>query len=290
LCGQLPERLKAKFGTYTESIKVKLLKDDLETLVALGLSAAQAKVYLVINKLGKAKASAICKHTDIIRQDLYRILSSLQETGLIEKVITFPTEYSALPVADTVSILLERKRKELTELQNKSEKMLEKRMGYEEKNDLSDSYECKMIPTGEAVGRKINEIFDHTFESVEVLSSVKRLTVSLLKYPYDDLLDKGVKIKVITNLPKEAGYFRRIAPTILANNNFDIRYLTNWPTTVSLCFDMRETLICTDQTAHLEAAPMLWCDFPSIVNLVKQHFKMLWKVALKNDQHALREC
>ena len=76
--------------------------DDQETLVGLGLSAAQAKVYLAIYKSGKAKASAICKSSGIVRQDLYRIIDSLQEVGLIEKVITFPAEYSALPVADTI--------------------------------------------------------------------------------------------------------------------------------------------------------------------------------------------
>jgi len=271
-----------------EDFERGILESDLETLVALGLTVTQAKVYLVVNRLGKARASAICKPSGVVRQDLYRVLSSLQEIGLIEKMITVPTEYTTLPLAETMSILLERKRNEFTKLQTKTKKLLAKHT-YCKQKETSEPFSCKMIPTGEAVGFKTNEIFDRTTKSVEVLSSVKRLAVSLQKYGYEDLLRKGVKIKILTNLPREKGYFRKITPKILTNPNFSLRYTTNLPATVSLCFDIRETLICTDQTAYLEGAPMIWCNFPSIVNMVHQHFKMLWKVALKDDQHVLRE-
>ena len=146
-----------------------------------------------------------------------------------------------------------------------------------------------MVPTGKVVGLKMGEIIDRTVHSVEVQSSVKRLSVSLLKYRYEDLLEKGVKVRILTNLPKEEGYFRRIAPELLGNQNFSLRYTTESPASVSLCFDMRETLICTDQTAHLEAAPMIWTNYPSIVNLVHEHFELQWKTALKNSTNSSNE-
>ena len=51
-------------------------KRDAETLVAIGLTSTEAKVYLTLESLGKANAKTIWKNSGVARQDIYRILTS----------------------------------------------------------------------------------------------------------------------------------------------------------------------------------------------------------------------
>ncbi|MEX2723761.1 MAG: helix-turn-helix domain-containing protein [Candidatus Freyarchaeota archaeon] len=57
----------------------------IQTLTDLGLTFLQAKTYLNLAKLGKANVQTIAKASNVARQDIYRIMPSLQKLGLAEK-------------------------------------------------------------------------------------------------------------------------------------------------------------------------------------------------------------
>ena len=61
-------------------------EQDVENLVAIGLTITQAKVYLTLAHLGTAKAKAIWKDSEVARQDIYRVLSELEQKTLVEKI------------------------------------------------------------------------------------------------------------------------------------------------------------------------------------------------------------
>src|SRR5665647_2316714 len=68
-------------------------REEIGVLESLGLSSIQAKAYLALTRLGRAKAGEIGKNAGVARQDVYRVLDKLQESGLIEKIVCSPTEY-----------------------------------------------------------------------------------------------------------------------------------------------------------------------------------------------------
>jgi DNA-binding IclR family transcriptional regulator len=53
----------------------------------------KSKVYLTLATLGKADVKTIAKASNIARQEIYRIMPTLQKLGLTEKIITNPTMY-----------------------------------------------------------------------------------------------------------------------------------------------------------------------------------------------------
>jgi DNA polymerase III alpha subunit len=53
----------------------------------LGLTLLQAKIYLALSKTGKATIKTISKASNSARQDIYRIMPTLQKLGLAEKII-----------------------------------------------------------------------------------------------------------------------------------------------------------------------------------------------------------
>jgi len=164
--------------------------DCFNILLQLGLTNSQAKVYLNMTKLGTGKAKAIWQLSGVARQDLYRILLDLQKAGLVERVIAAPNEFRAIPLAEGISILIERKRKSLTDLQSEA-KRIANTQNHNPKTLFPEEHLCLMIPEKETLAFRINESFDRTKNSIDVCSSWKRLSVSLSKYKYAEALEKG---------------------------------------------------------------------------------------------------
>jgi sugar-specific transcriptional regulator TrmB len=69
------------------------MSDDENTdlLLGLGLTLNQAKIYLAILKLEKTTVSEVAKFSKVRREDVYRILPSLEKMGLVERLLGKPT-------------------------------------------------------------------------------------------------------------------------------------------------------------------------------------------------------
>jgi len=55
--------------------------------MGLGLSPNQAKVYQTILKLGNVPVGLIAKSSSVRREDVYKVLPTLEKMGLIEKLL-----------------------------------------------------------------------------------------------------------------------------------------------------------------------------------------------------------
>ena len=91
--------------------------ENTDLLLGLGLSLNQARVYLAILKLEKTTVGQVAKFSKVRREDVYRLLPSLEKMGLIERLIGKPTEVRATPISDALSLLV-------TEEKNKSDERL----------------------------------------------------------------------------------------------------------------------------------------------------------------------
>lgn len=97
-----------------------MVEDErVQTLMNLGLTLLQAKIYLALAQAGKTKIETISKASNIARQDIYRIMPTLQKLGLAEKIVTTPTMYKATPIKEGYYLLLQNKTQEYTELRKK---------------------------------------------------------------------------------------------------------------------------------------------------------------------------
>ena len=103
-----------------------MLQNDktIEILMNLGLTYLQAKTYLTLTQLEKAEAQKISKASDVARQDIYRIMPTLEKLGLAEKVIGTPILYKATPLKEGSLMLLQKRTKEHTTLQEKIKLLL----------------------------------------------------------------------------------------------------------------------------------------------------------------------
>ena len=101
--------------------------ENTDLLLGLGLSLNQARVYLVILKLEKTTVGQVAKYSKVRREDVYRIMPSLEKMGLIERLMGKPTVIRATPISDALSFLVaEEKTKSddrLTGMQSRVQKL-----------------------------------------------------------------------------------------------------------------------------------------------------------------------
>ena len=98
--------------------------ERIQTLMALGLTFCQAKVYLVLVLNESCTAKTLSHISKVTRQDIYRIMPKLETLGLAQKILSIPTEWEAAPIDEGLAILLEHKNKQFSELKEKTTKLL----------------------------------------------------------------------------------------------------------------------------------------------------------------------
>ena len=95
-----------------------------KTLVELGLSETDSKVYIKIAVNGPMTAKAIIEELKINKQQLYPILKKLREQRIIKITNVRPFVISALPFEVVLQMLIDRKFDESKEILENKEELL----------------------------------------------------------------------------------------------------------------------------------------------------------------------
>ncbi len=105
-------------------VKSMVEEECVQILMSLELTLLQTKVYLALSRTGKAKIETISKASNVVRQDVYRIMPALQKMGLAEKIVAAPIMYNPAPLKEGLSILLRHRAEEYVDLQKKAISLL----------------------------------------------------------------------------------------------------------------------------------------------------------------------
>jgi len=89
---------------------------ELETLEDLGLSEAEAKIYLALIETGSTLAGPIIKKTGLHRGTTYQILQRLKEKGLVSSIIKGKKQYFQPVNPERLMDVLKNKQEKLREI------------------------------------------------------------------------------------------------------------------------------------------------------------------------------
>jgi sugar-specific transcriptional regulator TrmB len=248
----------------------------IDTLIKLGLTLNQARIYVALLHSEKpATAKEISKITNITRQDVYRILPTIQKAGLLEKTITAPTMFKATPLRLGVSILIKNKTAQHNELMEKANKMSDE--SWLKQSILEEEPEFILIPGNDAVVQKINNSIGTTQTNLDIVTSKKRFSRAMLEFsdPRMKALKRGVKIQVVTErLPSTNADIEKI---MLAEKKAGaiVKFMPTLPSALLLLFDKKQVMIITSATGSLETSA-LWSNNPCVVALSTSYFESLW--------------
>ncbi len=260
-----------------------LQKDEaIEILMDLGLTVLQAKTYLALTALEKAEAKKISEISNVARQDIYRIMPTLEKLGLVEKVIGTPTLYKATPLNEGSVMLLQKRTQEHTALQEKI-KLLSNNDDKERNSDaIAHEATTQFIITSER-NLFIKKMEKATSEvqlsenAIVPAEGVKKMFFYQFQY-LKRAMSQGAKIRIITERSEGKSTINEQA--LKKNPLFELKYSPAPIPVVMIIFDNKEVNIHIAERDTI--VPSLWTNNSNIVKLAENYFENMWNNAQIN--------
>lgn len=259
----------------------------LQTLKQLGLTPNQGKLYLTLLYTGKTTVSIISKETGLARQEIYRILNELHKLGLIEKTISVPTEFQAIPIRDGISVLMIKKSRELEQTKERIQSLIDE-YTIVKGSIPQKEYKFLMIPPKTLSHEARERMFQNSKETLQLISTNRRFNQGISHF-FDDW-EKTLKRNVCVQVIIVGDEARFKGSTILRQlqqyPNFAAKF-TYKPCTGLLIVDKSEAIVTLDPKGDLGSSPVLWTNHPEVLSIYTDYFINLWQKAkmhpLTND-------
>ena len=256
-------------------------KDDIQTLVKLGLTTAQAKIYLALLTLGSADVKKIAQTAGIDRGEVYRQIDILQRRSLLEKIVDIPNKFKPLVLNDAIKELVQEKNRENAEIAQKVKVLLEKKFKAnqlrEEDSKISiipGDYSHKQLPTKYEYLQK-EEVWYDQIENVP-------FCLNLWDKTFKKAFARGIKLRAIAELNKPTRAIMKFVHSYAKENpNFLIRFDKPTLLTTFAIYDNKEMHIYPDKKPGFYGRQVFSTTNPVLVEIFKDYFELRWNTAMK---------
>jgi len=229
-----------------------------------------------------ASASAISAFSNVARQDVYRLMDELQEIGLVEKEVSNPARFRAVPISDAMSYLTEKRRERTNALLEESTALLAKLPEKNSRIAILGEIQFVIVPKGEPLLRRVEEALKAVDKKILVITPWRELTqwIFTLQEWWQQTLDRGVKVRWITeNPPQNSDAKVEMIENFARKHNFWLRTVT-LPIDIRLSvFDGKEVFMATQVNINAGESPALWTNSPTMIPLFEDYFTMKWDKA-----------
>jgi sugar-specific transcriptional regulator TrmB len=253
---------------------------NIQVLKDLGLSISQGRVYIALLKLGPdSKATSISKFSKVPRQDIYRVLEELEQVGVVEKTISRPVKFYAIPIKKATSLLLGRKKDNLLKLEKDAdalsgrlcENLLDTPVFFKKDRFIviseRESIICKAL---EQIGTSRKRVWMITPWS-EVMMSLEFALEVLI-----EACNRGVDVRWITDEPQEYPPLPKVLQKLPKNPSFRFRLSPNLPTVkLGIYDDIIALALFPDNSSSL--SPGLCSNNLAFLAITETYFETYWK-------------
>ena len=258
---------------------MKAIAEDevLKTLVDLGLTRLQARTYIATAELGEATIKSIAKESKVARQNIYQTMISLQQLGLIEKILEMPVKFRALPLKEAVDMLFRRRSQDYTRLKTEAEELEKSSIAINHFPEVS--HEFIMIPQEEAHWRRVEQSICRAQKTIHVimcLSGSSETPGNRLPKPFRDAIERGVRVKVISNQPQDTTVTHSLTMDT-RKGMFEIRFSRVYIPVMFCSIDEREVFFAVEPTRDPMVTSALWTMNPGLLMIVEDFFNRMWR-------------
>ena len=249
-------------------------EEPIKLLTNLGLTCREAKIYLTLNRIGKATIKDLSAAAHMDRPNVYGVISKLQKLNLIEQMLATPIVYKAVPMGQGVEMMLEHKKHEFTELTRETKKLL-KTYSNIRKERLQEECKLRIIPKETPTQKKFDELFAGTEKQNEAICYWSEPS-SVLSWDYPIwkmLLKKNVEVRLIVYIPPDKKLPEK-AQELTKNPLFKIRYIDSPPKISITIHDQKKAFLSTSLSPD---SSFLWVDNVDFVAFFQDYFEMLWQ-------------
>jgi len=252
----------------------------IEKLEAFGLSAKEAHLYALLLKYGPKTTGELAKLLHSYRVDVYRILETLAEKGMVEESVEKPTKYAAVSVEPALEAAMMRHAYELRWMEENRDEVLKLAHEYLSSDVLAnDLYTFKVIKGRSNTLAAMEQLVKTAEERVLFISSLGGIpilsTSGLMEY-FIDATNRGVRVRYITEI-----LLRNIDSVREAlAGGIEVRHHDDYAGMRFLVVDAHESLttITFDALRHGKDAAdtAFWTNSPEYAQYLEASFELLW--------------
>ena len=254
----------------------------IEIMHRLGLTVLEAKVYTTLITFEKGHVKEIARSLNIANCEVYRAISSLERLGLVEKLLTQPTTFKAIPIEETAKILLQNKTAEYAELQKGIERLISNFHWINSKNNsLEEKEKNIVISNGKIVGKRLIHQLNTAQKSFETISTwdVCRRMLCTYSDELERLMKNKVRVRILTD-KRENEAIPECIVNLRKNPYFEIKNYEKRLTIKMAIRDKEEANICFSAT---KGTPNIWSDNPIFLQIVTNCFEYMWNEFEKEE-------
>jgi sugar-specific transcriptional regulator TrmB len=255
-------------------------------LKEFGLTDTQSSVYLSIVRLGLATVGQITKESRVRREEVYRVLPSLEEMGLAERVLGNPVKVRATPVEEALPSLIKRLRDETNRKVTALEAITVEYLKNQKNIDVAPLVQngkshLTMISQWNAVNHRGLAMVSESQNEVSLITSIYNADLGFADF--SDALRQAsrrkVNIRIIAEAVKDEKQFHEIlGKNRLSKSQLSLKY-TNHPSIHYMIADQKEAMLSTMADAHGTESPYLWTNEENLVGILQTNFEQLWHSA-----------
>ncbi len=261
--------------------------DEIATIFAsFGLNKTKARIYIALNVLGAATASEIASLSKIRREEVYRILPELEETGIVTSKLDAPRRFMATDPLTSVELLEKVKtdimKREIDALKLKKDDLISRlsntSFGVYEENTI------EALARQDNVEKRIAQMIKKTRNSLMFTASTDELEKILIAKSKEDPTEGQMEIRTIINKGDLADvdstdytdFLRRLRLlSSKANCSVDLKCVDKTPFKL-LVVDRKEALWGETKSGKMNAR-FLWTNDQMHVGILRRAFESLWQ-------------
>ncbi len=252
-------------------------------LASFGFTVNQAKVYLSIVQSGKTQVGKISKHTQLHRQDIYKLLPKLEKMGLIIKTIEQPFVIEAVPIDKALDALIAKeKEKADSRISNLENNLKDVVSAIQKQPENKEDARFRLLTTDEAIRNRRNHTFKKLKHEFMLMASFEHIQTPSVHYKdfFRKIASSYTKTQLIV-VSKETEEntkqaIEKIAPT---KGKFAAKIISKNTSKNYQIIDNEEIWIATQQKTESGHPCMFWTNDQNIIEVYKDNFKKAWSRA-----------
>jgi sugar-specific transcriptional regulator TrmB len=256
--------------------------EETQTLIDLGLTLTQAKVYLALARSGQLKISEISRLSKVARPDVYRTLAGLTELGVVEQFVEAPVQFRALPMDKCLTLLFEKKTQEFSGLKKETDLLLKNFKSNEVPEFQTAASRFILIPQKETAIKRQREAIDEAQNSIDLILSWNRFyhgTGEVFAQSFKNALTRKINFRYILETPPTVKLSKQVLG-FCKGTSCKIRFVNYQPKTILGIYDKCKLMLIVDPEGDLPGcSPALWTNNQSLIVLIQEYFDNLWQNA-----------
>lgn len=252
--------------------------ENTDLLLGLGLSLNQARVYLAILKLETTTIGQIAKFSKVRREEVYRILPSLEKTGLIERLLSKPTEVRATPISDALSFLVAEEKSKFDERLSGMRHTVERLSIKDWKQPISNEESIYiLIAEKKAILAKTSRLIRASRKEVTLIADKPRIMAVLSRFSAECnyAIKKGATVRLIFEGEISDSLLKEKVKKLIGESSVQIRFYSD-QLNHFIMSDDKEAMITTSKESGLGESPSLWTNNINLLGVLRSSFESNW--------------